>query len=332
MEKIKKEFIQEFDRVVSQNERFVLTTHLNADGDAIGSEITLCRFLLSKGKTVRMINREPIQEVYRFLCSDDCAIEVFDPAVHSSLVEESEVIFLIDNSTPTRFGAIKESLLKSGAFTFCIDHHPEHDPIWDFNIIDENACATAEIVYDLLTGLGEPITLPMAEALYVAIVTDTGSFRFSKTNARTHEIIADLVRRGVVPQQVYGEVYERHSIEYVKLMGSALETVMRIGEGKIAYVTITRDMIDRNDARNVDTSDIINPILAIDDVKIAILFKELADGRSKVSLRSKGDIDVNLLATEFGGGGHKNASGIVMKEKLDETMKKVLDRLSKVFQ
>jgi len=328
--KMQKEVIRQFHQVIAKYGKFVLATHLNADGDAVGSEVTMCRFLKSKGKDVRLFTREPIQESYRFFCGD-CVPEVFDPAHHDSLIEECEALILIDNSTPVRFAVMKDALLRSKAFKICIDHHPEKNPLWDFNIIDENACATAELVYELLIGMNEQITLEMAQALYVAIITDTGNFRFSKTNARTHEITAELVRIGINPQRIHQEIYERSSLEYVKLMGSALESATRIDDGKIAYITITRDMINRHNAHHIDTSDIINPVLAIDNVKIAVLFKELADGRSKVSLRSKGEVDVNLLASEFGGGGHKNASGIVMKEKLDKTMEIVLARLKRVF-
>lgn len=327
---MRREVIKEFQKIVSRYRRFLLTVHLNADGDAIGSEIALCRFLKSKGKEVRLLNQEPLPEAYQFLCGN-CPVEVFNAERHAALVEDSEVIFLIDNSTPARFASMKDPILRSKAFKVCIDHHPESHPIWHFNIIIDDACATGEIVYDLLVGMEEPITLEIAEALYVAIITDTGHFRFSITNARTHEIVSHLVRVGVNPQKIYQEVYERIPAEYIRLMGCAFENVARENNGKIAYINITRDMIDRCEAHHIDTSDILNPVLTIDKVRVAVLFKELADGRSKVSLRSKGDVDVNLLASEFGGGGHKNASGIVMKEGLEEVRKKILTRLKKAI-
>ncbi|MEW5806219.1 MAG: bifunctional oligoribonuclease/PAP phosphatase NrnA [Acidobacteriota bacterium] len=327
---MKEEIIKKFQDLVSRNSRFLLTVHLNADGDAIGSEIALCKFLKSKGKIVHLLNQEPLPEAYQFLCGD-CSIEVFDPELHGSLFESADVIFLIDNSTPGRFAAMKDYLLGSRALKICIDHHPESNPVWDFNIIIDDACATGEIIYDLLIGMGQPIPLDIAQSLYAAIITDTGHFRFSITNARTHEIVSHLVRIGVNPQKVYQEVYERIPLEYIRLMGCAFENVTREDEGKIAHIDITREMIDRCSAHHIDTSDILNPILTIDRVKVAVLFKELADGRSKVSLRSKGDVDVNLLASEFGGGGHKNASGIVMNEGLEEAKRKILARLRKAF-
>lgn len=328
---MEKEIVAKFKKAVEENHKFILTTHLNADGDALGSELALDHFLKSKRKHVEIINQEPLPDQFAFLC-DNCTVQVYDASCHESIIEESDVIFLIDNSTPARFSRMGESLLKSKAFKICIDHHLESDPIWDLNIIIEEACATAEIIYDLFLQLGETIHLKLAEALYVGIVTDTGNFRFSKTNVKTHRIVSELLKIGVVPQKIYNDIYERNSLEYVKLMGHALSNITRINNGEVAYITITREMIGECHAHSVDTSDIINPVLSISGVKLAILFKEISDGRSKASLRSKGEVDVNLLASEFGGGGHRNASGIVLNKPLDELKNLILERVKKIFQ
>lgn len=327
---MEKRLVEKFQKAVDENHRFVITTHVNADGDALGSELALARFLTSRGKRVDILNQEFFPSNFSFLCSD-CPVQVFDPSQHASMLEESEIIFLIDNSTPARFLRMKEGILKSKAYKICIDHHLESDPIWDLNIIFENACATAEIIYDLFIQMGEKIDLKLAEAFYAGIVTDTGNFRFSKTNVKTHRIVSELIEIGVVPQKIYNEIYERNSLEYIKLMGYALSNVTRVIDGKVAYITITREMIDQCQAHSVDTSDIINPVLSIGGVQMAILFKELSKGRSKASLRSKGQVDVNLLASEFGGGGHRNASGIVLNKSLEELRELLLERIKKLF-
>jgi phosphoesterase RecJ-like protein len=326
---MEKELIEKFQKAVHENHKFVITTHVNADGDALGSELALAHFLRSKGKQIDIFNQEPFPRNFSFL-SNDCHVQVFDPVLHTQMLEQSEVIFLIDNSTPARFLLMKEEILKSKAYKICIDHHLESDPIWDLNIIYEDACATAEIIYDLFLHLGEKIDLKLAEAFYAGIVTDTGNFRFSKTNVKTHRIVSELIEIGVVPQQIYNEIYERNSLEYVKLMGYALSNVTRVNDGKVAYITITHKMIDQCHAHAVDTSDIINPVLSISGVQMAILFKELSRGRSKASLRSKGQVDVNLIASEFGGGGHRNASGIVLNKPLEELRALLLQRIKKL--
>lgn len=325
-----KKVVEKFQKAVEENHKFVITTHVNADGDALGSELALAQFLRSRKKQVNILNQEPVPANFAFLCKD-CHIHVFDLALHKEIMEESEIIFLIDNSTPARFLHMKEEILKSKAYKICIDHHLGSESIWDLNLVFEDACATAEIIYDLFLQLGEKIDLKLAEAFYAGIVTDTGNFRFSKTNTKTHRIVSELLKIGVVPQKIYNDIYERNSLEYVKLMGHALSNVTKVNNGKVAYITITREMIDQCHAHAVDTSDIINPVLSISGVQLAILFKELSSGRSKASLRSKGEVDVNLLASEFGGGGHRNASGIVMNKPLEELRELILERTKKLF-
>ncbi len=330
-ESMEKEIVEKFKKAVEEKQKFIITTHINADGDALGSELALAYFLQSKGKSVEILNQEPLPDCFSFLCKD-CTIQVFNPSIHWSKMEECEVILLIDNSTPARFSRMKDLLHQSKAYKICIDHHMESELIWDLNIIYEEACATSEIIYDLFLQMGEEIDIRLAEAFYVGIVTDTGNFRFSKTNVKTHRIVSELLKTGIVPQKIYNDIYERNSLEYIKLMGYALSNVTKVNKGEVAYIAITQEMIEKCHAQSVDTSDIINPVLSIKGVKIAILFKELPNGKSKASLRSKGEVDVNLLASEFGGGGHRNASGIVLNKSLDEVKNLILKRVKKIFQ
>ncbi len=210
--------------------------------------------------------------------------------------------------------------------TLCIDHHPMRDAPWGVNLVDVGYCATTAMIYDLTQACGWRPDLVAAWGIYVGLVTDTGFFRFNSTNARTHEIAAELLKLGVEPARAYEAIHERNPVAYVRLMGHALAGLRLDAQGAVASVKITRETVESLHAEDVDPTEITTPLLAMDGVKVAILFRELEDGRIKVSLRSKGSLDVHRLAIEFGGGGHRNASGIVMSGGLDEAIEIVAGR------
>ena len=307
-------------------QRFVLTTHINPDGDALGSELSLAAFLLERGKQVRIVNNDPTTEVLRFLERDDAPAEVYDPAVHDELLRSADSVILVDNSAPDRLGKMEEVMLSIAANTLCIDHHPARDAPWGRQILDEDACATTILVHDLACGCGWTPDLHAATALYVGLATDTGFFRFNSTNARGHELAAKLLQIGVQPAPIYREIYERNSLALTRLLGRSLADVKTYAVGAVASVRITLDLVNELDARDVDTSEITTALLVMDGIRIALLFRELEGGRVKVSLRSKGETNVHLLASEFGGGGHRNASGIVMPGEIDEVIGIVTQR------
>jgi phosphoesterase RecJ-like protein len=188
------------------------------------------------------------------------------------------------------------------------------------------SCATTAVIYDLTRSCGWQPDLHAAQAIYVGLVTDTGFFRFNSTNARAHAIAAELLSMGVRPDRVYRRIYERNSPAFTRLLGHALTGLRLQADGAVATVRITKKLIDNLGAGKEDPAEITTTMLAIDGVVISALYRELPDGRIKVSLRSKGELDVHRLALEFGGGGHKNASGIVMPGELDEVVEIVTAR------
>jgi phosphoesterase RecJ-like protein len=204
--------------------------------------------------------------------------------------------------------------------TLCIDHHPARDAPWVHNIVDVGSCATTAMIFELTRRSGWKPDPRAAEAIYVGLATDTGFFRFNSTNPQAHLIAARLLRAGVHPARTFQEIYERNSVAFTRLLGHALAGLRLDAAGAVASVKISRQLVDSLRADDVETAEITTALLAIDGVRVAILFRELSDGRIKVSLRSKGDIDVHGLAAEFGGGGHKNASGIVMNGRLDQVL------------
>ena len=311
---------------------FALTTHINPDGDALGSQLGLARFLRSRGKQVRIINHDPTPETLQFLLADEThEIETYDAATHDAVLRGVDRILLVDNSAPDRLGRMERVMLEQAEQILCIDHHPSREMPWAHQIVDDRCCATAVMIYELVRGCGWTPDLPAARAIYTGLATDTGFFRFNSTSPEAHTIAAELLRSGVESAAVYREVFERNSLAFTRLLGQALAHVCLSGDGAVASVKIDREMIDRFDAEEVDTSEITTALLAIDGISVTLLFREQADSRIKVSLRSKGGADVHALAVEFGGGGHRNASGIVLDGDLDEVAAQILAKAEALF-
>jgi phosphoesterase RecJ-like protein len=312
------------ERLIRQGRRFVLTTHVNPDGDGVGSQVALWHFLRSRGKEVWIVNNNELAVNLRFL-EPPGGIRIYEPERDDPLLHRADAVLVLDNSAPERLDRMREAVLASPATKICIDHHPDPDEVWDLLVIRETACATGEIVHELIRRMGGELNAEMATALYTAVVTDTGHFRFSNTRPSTHRLAAELVEAGVSVPRVYEEVYEQSSPAYMRLLGAALEALRLESSGRLGILTVTRELMARCGAEDEDTSEIINTVLGIAGVRLAVLLKELSGQRTKVSLRSKGRVDVNRLARRFGGGGHRNASGAVIDAPLDSAMPGVLE-------
>jgi len=315
-----------FGDLVAQGRVFVLVTHVNPDGDAIGSEVGLARFLAARGKEVRVVNADPTPLGLRWLEIDGPAAEAYEPARHDGLFTAADAVVLLDNFAPDRLGKLEALMRAHAAKTFCIDHHPSRETLWGRNVIDTTSCATAVIVHELVTAAGWTPDRAAAEALYAGLATDTGFFRFNSTSPRAFRVAAALLEAGADPTRSYAEVYERNSPAYTRLLGHALAGLTLSADGRLGVVTVTRRMLEECQADDVDTSEVTTHVLAVEGVLVAVLFRELPGERVKVSLRSKGLLDVQALATEFGGGGHRNASGIVLSGTLDDVVRRVSER------
>jgi len=315
-----------FAAVLARAKLYVLVTHVNPDGDAIGSQVGLGRYLQSMGFEVRIVNQDETPHDLRFLEFDGPYAEAYDPSRHDGLLDAADAVLLLDNSAPDRLGRMEAPVRARTAKTFCIDHHPTRGTPWAGNVIDTSASATAILVYELVRARGGAPDRAAAEALYAGLATDTGFFRFNSTSPRAFRVAAELLEAGADPTRCFREVYERNTLAYTRLLGRALASVSLGDDGAVASAGITLAMIDACGAQGVDTSEFTTPLLAIDGVSVAILFRELPGGKVKVSLRSKGELDVSQMAAEFGGGGHRNASGIVMPGRFEEIVEKVTVR------
>ena len=309
----------------------VLATHVNADGDGLGSEIGLYYFLKSRGHQVAMINNDPVPKKYTFLKGTD-QILVYDEGRPRELIRDASIFIVLDNSSPARLGRLLAPVQASGAFKICIDHHADVEPFWDLNCVDSEASASGQLVYQAIRAMGGAIGPEMAEALYVSFVTDTGHFRFSKSTAEVHRIIANLMDTGAIsPPKIYRALFEGVSPALNRMVGWALSNSRYEYGGRFAWAALTRKQLDECDGHEEDTSDQVNMLLAVEGVVAAALFKELPEGRTKVSLRSLGSVDVNRLASRFGGGGHTNASGILMTGDYEEGVRKVVEGMKEVL-
>ena len=288
--------------------RFVLTTHVNPDGDGLGAEIALACWLRDRGSRVRVINVSNTPAVYRFL-DPGGLIAAYVPARDDADIAAADAILVMDMNHPDRLRDMREPVLASPAVKVCIDHHLDPDPFARWYVTDEDATSTGEIVFRILTRLnGGAVSPEIATALYCAIMTDTGSFRYPRVDEETHRIIGRLISAGADPVRIYSAVYEQWSQGRIRLLGETLAGLKTEYDGRLAHVTITQEMLRRTGTSEEDTDNFTTYPMSVSGVQVGILFLELPKGM-KMSLRSKGNIAINELARVFGGNGHKNAAG-----------------------
>ncbi|MBI3579337.1 MAG: bifunctional oligoribonuclease/PAP phosphatase NrnA [Ignavibacteriales bacterium] len=312
--------------IIARARRFVLTTHVNPDADGLGCELAFARYLQRKGKDVHILNHSSTPWNCKFLDPAQQIVQ-FNAERDAALILNADAIFVLDTNSPDRLQSLKPFVLQSKATKICIDHHLDKAAFADNYIIDEASAATGEILYRLLRFLDEKtINKEIAGPLYAAIMTDTGSFRFPKTDSELHIIIAHLIEAGADPVEIYQQVYDQSSPNRVRLLGKALSTLEMAHGGRVACITITQEMFKETKTSEEDTDNFVTHTVGIRGVQIGLLVTELADG-IKISFRSKGDIPVHKLAQEFGGNGHKNAAGArVQNGTLGEVVQKVLER------
>lgn len=326
MESSLQQEFETFRRIVETGKRFVLTTHINPDGDGLGCEVALGKFLSERGKTVALINHSATPYYYQFL-DPQKEIQQFSPEKHAAFLKQADGIIVLDTNNPDRLASMKPFVLDSNATKVCIDHHLDKAEFADLYILDEPSAATGAIVYRLLQFLGVHQFHPeVATALYTAIMTDTGSFRFPKTDPAIHRQVAHLIECGADPVSIYQNVYEQGSAGRLQLLGKVLSTLRTEANGKIACLVATQEMFRETETSEVDADNMINYTLSIKGVQIGLMLTEI-DGAVKIGFRSKGDIGIHKLAQEFGGNGHKNAAGArVPGGSLPDLLTKVLER------
>lgn len=319
----------EIIKEINQHHRFIITAHQNPDCDALGSELGLARHLQSLGKHVTILNSDPTPENYRFL-DPDGALNVFSEKRHADIIAQADAIIVVDTSggwaRTGRIGAVLQDLSIS---TLCIDHHPNNAPFTDVSVINPGAAAVGQLIFELITAMNGEITEAIATALYTAILTDTGNFRFPSTDAQTHRIASALVGAGAKPAAVYRALYEQNSLAKVNLKGHVLQNISIVGNGKIACTSISLDTLKKYGIASSDLDDFSSLAMSIKGVTVAIFLVELPRQRVKISLRSKDGTPVNKVAVLFGGGGHAPAAGATADGDLDTVLARLIIEVEK---
>lgn len=312
---------REVAAVLKPGTRAVLTTHVNADGDGVGSEVGLWHLLSARGVRAAIANPTGIPERFGFLVPDGA--DASDRAVKA--VELADVVVVLDIGDLGRLGDLGAAVQRAGRPTVCIDHHVSPGSLPDGpRLIAPEASATAELVFDLATALSWDLTTDSARALYVGILTDTGGFRFSNTTARVLCVAAALLERGVDPEEIYEAVYASAPEGRVRLMTEVLQTLVVEPGAGLAWVTVPPGALERHGADPDDLDGIVEFPRSIAGVRLALLFRQIANGRIKVSFRSMGGVDVAELAHRFGGGGHQKAAGASFEGTLALVQERVL--------
>lgn len=315
----------------------VLSTHENSDGDGLGSETAMFEALTALNKKVEIINPTPIPEHYKFLppVSQAITFDAQNPE-HQEKLRAADLFLLLDTNHLSRTRAMAPMLLsekKEGKIKLgCVDHHLDAEDFADEMVCISSASATGELVYELLKYAEQRyerafINKTAAIGIYTAIMTDTGSFRFPKTTAFVHHIIAELIDIGADPYQIYENVYNTVSLSALKLFGLAMNSIQLAVHGKVAYVVMTQQIFKQTGTTKDDTDRMVQQIMAIKTIHVAILFVELKNGHTKVSLRSRGEFGVNMVAQQFNGGGHKNAAGCTVTALPNEAVERVLSEI-----
>lgn len=309
-------------RVINAGERFVVASHGHPDGDAIASTLALVNFLRELGKQAVAFNIDGIPGEFSFL-----------PGAAEAISKPGELGrfdagFVLDSGELSRAGAfLPEHCLQM----INIDHHPHSEPFGNINYVDEEACATGALIYRLIERAGHSLSHDVAVCLYTAILSDTGSFRYSNANPEAFRIASILVEAGVSPWHVAGNLYESRPAEQIRLLGLVLDTLTVSPCGRFGSVLLTSDMLRDAGAGPEHTDGLINYPRSIRGVEVALFFRQIENDRFKVSFRSKGSVDVGSLARELGGGGHHNAAGATVDGDVKRVRQVVFERLNQLL-
>lgn len=289
----------------------LIFTHINLDGDALGSAAALCRVLRNSGKQAWILIDEEIPHYISFMDTEFVTCD-------REIMKSQDISICVDCSEYSRFPTLAENY-DEGKLKLCIDHHATGNGFGDYYYIDKDAAATSELIYKLIAEMGDTIDKKTAESIYTGINTDTGSFQYSNTTAQTHAIASDLLARGIDHTAISVALYQAVSITQLKIQAKILDRAELLADGKVAVSCATKDMFDEAGAGLDDAEGSIDLLRNIEGVEIAAFLKQKADC-VKVSMRAKTYADVSEIAGKFGGGGHVKAAGCTLKMSMDEAL------------
>ena len=309
--------------IVEPHDRFLITSHVRPDGDALGSELGMAELLIQKGKYCRIVNASSLPARYKFL---DLAgrVRQLGVDVDESDPADFDVVMILDTSAWSQLGGMADLVRTTMAKKVVIDHHIGHDEMGAELFKDSTAAACGLLIAEATVHLGGLLTREIAEPLFVALATDTGWFRFSSTDGRTLRVAAQLVETGLEVNRLYRLLFEESSVARLKLTGRMLESLRVTCDGRVAYSSIRQGDLRATGASYQDSEDMVNYTLSIAGVEVGLLFVELQSGGLKVSFRSRGEFDCTKVAAQFGGGGHRQAAGATFEADPAEAEARVL--------
>ena len=315
------------EQIISENEKIFISTHINPDGDSIGSAFAMYHYLKNLGKDCRIINHSEVPLVYSFLNEKEIFNEVNDESI--AFIKNADLGVILDIGDFYRLGEVANVIESTTVETINIDHHPltEND-FFTHNFVNLDASSVGEILYSYFSSLGSDIIdKEMMLGIYSAVLTDTGSFRFSNTNQLSHEIAVDAIKMGINISEVYQNIYENSSVSRIKLLGNVIQKLNFDCNGELLWFSLNNDMVKEVDGTNQDFDGFTDFFRGIQGVEIALMLYDLK-GKVRLSFRSKGKYKVNDVAKKMGGGGHPFAAAALVDGEFSDVKSTVLGLLS----
>lgn len=328
MKEFKYPQLKSFKKELEKSRQILIVTHVNSDGDAIGSSLAMEGLLKSIGKKVKVLTPNDFPEFLQWMDgAKEILVYLRDHAIADSFAREADMILCLDFNDSKRLEKAEKTVLNSRAFKVMIDHHPDPSGFADLTLSDTRLGSTAELIYNLINELGYQhlITQNIAEALYTGIMTDTGNFSYSSSYPEVWTVVSELIRAGINKDRIYSSTYDNYSEKRMRLMGYCLHEKMQVfPEYNAAIIGLTRQEMEKFDHKPGDTEGFVNLPFSIKGLKLSVLFLEKKEN-VRISFRSRGDFSVNEMARKyFNGGGHQNAAGGDLKMSMDEAVKKFI--------
>ncbi len=315
-----------FSSRIEKANKIVITTHIHPDADGIGSEIALCLALKMKGKEVYCVHQKSLLERYHYL---DQTSVVMDINEYNEKYANKPIDLLIvaDTNTLSRIGNGLRKLVENSKDLLFIDHHPCPKELKALHCIDTSMAATGQLVGNLIEEMGVEFTKEIALPLYTAILIDTSSFRYPTVTGATHNLIGKLVDTGLEPSDAYNKIYGTKKISHIQFLGEVLRAAKTNKDNSIAWIYLDTKLMAQYNTDPEDTHNFVNHLLILDNVKVVCMFRELPDGKVKISLRSSGDIDVGILAQGIGGGGHNHSAATIVDGQIQNVITEIIKKL-----
>lgn len=315
-------------RLIDQHDRFLVTSHVRPDGDALGSELGVAGLLRQKGRDVRIVNASKTPPRYDYLDPKGTELLHFGTSVQPAELADREALVIVDLSSWGQLGDMADYVRGFPGPRLVIDHHVSQDDLGATVIKDTTAEATGTLVLRAARALGVRPTPEMADALLTAIAMDTGWFRHPTTRPQTLRDVAELIEAGAEVDRLYRLLFERNTLGRVRMMGRAMDRMTAEQDGRLLWTAVTRDDFEQTGAIPPDTEDLVDYTVSIRGAEVGVLFIEQPRGGVKMSVRARGDFDCQRLVAPFGGGGHRAAAGATLPEPLSESVRRVLDAIA----